>query len=377
MARRKKRIRYKKILGMVAFLIALPLSVKLVILSMPYMNAAASKAALLSAGLTFPEGGKTVFLEQTSSVAEVSSSPPADTASVSSVVSEIVSSAPDVTTSEIVVSAAEVAAANRGKIVRQLYNGGWSGDLINLSHGGVRNSTQIATSTVKAELAKKLEMKLTKTTQPQVLIYHTHATESYEPITRDYYDKTYNSRSTDNTRNMIMVGNQIAEQLKAAGIGVIHDTTQHDNPSYTGSYALSKKTIQKYMKQYPTIKVVLDVHRDAIQRSDGTRIAPTVKINGKNAAQIMIIAGAEKTGDITHDFYKNLRFAAALQNQMEADNPGLMRPISFAYRKYNQDTSPGALLLEMGGHGNSLEEARYSGELAGKSIAKALLAMMS
>ena len=377
MARRKKRIRYKKILGMIAFLIALPLSVKLVILSMPYMNAAASKAALLSAGLTFPEGGKTVFLEQTSSVAEVSSSPPADIASVSSVVSEIVSSAPDVTTSEIVVSAAEVAAANRGKIVRQLYNGGWSGDLINLSHGGVRNSTQIATSTVKAELAKKLEMKLTKTTQPQVLIYHTHATESYEPITRDYYDKTYNSRSTDNTRNMIMVGNQIAEQLKAAGIGVIHDTTQHDNPSYTGSYALSKKTIQKYMKQYPTIKVVLDVHRDAIQRSDGTRIAPTVQINGKNAAQIMIIAGAEKTGDITHDFYKNLRFAAALQNQIEADNPGLMRPISFAYRKYNQDTSPGALLLEMGGHGNSLEEARYSGELAGKSIAKALLAMMS
>ena len=120
MARRKKRIRYKKILGMIAFLIALPLSVKLVILSMPYMNAAASKAALLSAGLTFPEGGKTVFLEQTSSVAEVSSSQPADTASVSSVVSEIVSSAPDVTTSEIVVSAAEVAAANRGKIVRQL-----------------------------------------------------------------------------------------------------------------------------------------------------------------------------------------------------------------------------------------------------------------
>lgn len=216
-----------------------------------------------------------------------------------------------------------------------------------------------------------------KTTKPQVLIYHTHATESYEPLTRDYYDKTYNSRSTDNTRNMIMVGNQITEQLKAAGIGVIHDTTQHDNPSYTGSYALSKKTIQKYMKQYPTIKVVLDVHRDAIQRSDGTIIAPTVKINGKNAAQIMIIAGAEKTGDITHDFYKNLRFAAALQKQMESDHPRADASDFLCLSQIQSGHLTGRASTGDGGHGNSLEEARYAGELAGKSIAKALLGMMS
>ncbi len=371
MARQKKKSLYK-ICGISAILLALPLAVRSVTLSLPYMNAAASKAALLSVGLTLPEGGRLAFSEHTDSSAAASSrAVSSERSSITS--SEVVASRPDTVSSELVASAAEVAAANRGKILRQIYNGGWSGDLISLSHGGVRNSTKIASSTIKAELAKPLELKLSKTTQPQVLIYHTHATESYEPLTRDYYDKTYNSRSKDNTKNMIMVGEQIAAGIKAAGIGVIHDTTQHDNPSYTGSYALSKKTIQKYMKQYPSIKVVLDVHRDAMQRSDGTRIAPPVKINGKNAAQIMIIAGAEKSGDITHDFYKNLRFAAALQTQMEADNPGLMRPISFAYRKYNQDTSPGALLLEMGGHGNSLEEARYAGELAGKSIAKALL----
>lgn len=61
MARRKKKTRYKKIFGIIIFLIALPLSVKLLMMSMPYMNAAASKAALLSAGLTFPEGGKPFF----------------------------------------------------------------------------------------------------------------------------------------------------------------------------------------------------------------------------------------------------------------------------------------------------------------------------
>ncbi len=96
-----------------------------------------------------------------------------------------------------------------------------------------------------------MDFGLKKTAEPQVLIYHTHATESYEPVTRDYYDKTYNSRTRDNTKNMIMVGDQIEAQLLKAGIGVIHDTTQHDYPSYTGAYGLSMKTIQKAFKGTP------------------------------------------------------------------------------------------------------------------------------
>lgn len=388
MARQKRKPKIKKILSVSALLLAIPISVKLMLMSLPYMNAAASRAALFSAGLAMPEGGKAALdgdipdTEQTSG--EVSSSPvssqPAAAPTPESIISSVVSSyssftQPTSVPSEITVSAPAVAEKNRGKIVRQTYNGGASGDLISLSKGSVRNSTQISSSLVKKELAKGLDFSLKKTDEPQVLIYHTHATESYEPVTRDYYDKNYNSRSRDDSVNMNMVGAQIEAQLRAAGIGVIHDKTQHDYPSYTGAYDLSMKTIQKYLKQYPTIKVVLDVHRDAIQRQDGTRIAPTAKINGKNAAQIMIIAGAEKEGDITHDFYQNLRFAAHLQTQLEGDYPGLTRPISFAYRKYNQSASPGAVLLEFGGHGNSLEEARYAGELAGKSIARALIKM--
>lgn len=388
MARQKRKPKIKKILSVTAFLLAIPISVKLMLISLPYMNAAASKAALFSAGLAMPEGGRAALdgelpdTEQTSgtvSTPPASSQPPA-ASTPESVISSAASGTssftqPSSVPSEITVSAPAVAEKNKGKILRQTYNGGASGDLISLAKGSVRNSTQISTDLIKTELKKALDFSLKKTTEPQVLIYHTHATESYEPVTRDYYDKTYNSRSRDDSVNMNMVGDQIEAQLKAAGIGVIHDKTQHDYPSYTGAYGLSMKTIQKHLKQYPSIKVVLDVHRDAIQRQDGTRIAPTVKINGKNAAQIMIIAGAEKQGDITHDFYKNLRFAAHLQTQLEGDYPGLTRPISFAYRKYNQSASPGALLLEFGGHGNSLEEARYAGELAGKSIARALLKM--
>lgn len=388
MARQKRKPKIKKILSAAALLLAIPISVKLMLMSLPYMNAAASKAALFSAGLAMPEGGKAALdgnIPDTESTSgEISSSQtssqPAVSSSPQSVLSSVVSALSPFTEltsipSQIVISDPAIAEKNRGKILRQAYNGGASGDLISLSKGSVRNSTQISTDLVKKELAKGLDFSLKKSAEPQVLIYHTHATESYERGARDYYDKTYNSRSRDDSVNMNMVGDQIEYYIRAAGIGVIHDKTQHDYPSYTGAYDNSMKTIQKYLKQYPTIKVVLDVHRDAIQRSDGTRIAPIAKINGKNAAQIMIIAGAEREGDITHDFYQNLRFAAHLQTQLEGDYPGLTRPISFAYRKYNQSASPGAVLLEFGGHGNSLEEARYAGELAGKAIARALQKM--
>ena len=384
MPRRKNGRRLKRIFSVLAVLTAIPVSIKLMMLSVPYMNAAATKAALLSAGINLPGSGQAALADVgTSSLASASSdiSSAAVSSAKEAVSSQQASSQNTISVisvpSQITESAVQVAAANRGTILRQTYNGGYAGDLIQQVKGGIRNSTTIATATVQKELEKKLDFSLTKTTQPQVLIYHTHATESYEPVTRDYYDKSFNSRTRDNTKNMIMVGNQIEAQLQKAGIGVIHDTTQHDYPSYTGAYELSTKTIQKHLKEHPTINVLLDVHRDAIQRQNGDRIAPVAKINGKNAAQIMIVSGAEQQGNITHDFYKNLRFAAHLQKQMETDNPGLMRPVSFIYRKYNQSASPGALLLEVGGHGNSLEEARYAGELAGASIAKALLKMQS
>ena len=377
MIRRKKGKWGKRVLSLTVCAVTIPASIKLMFLSLPYMNATASKAVLLSAGLTLPEGGQAALTDRTTeSVVSVYHSEKEEnsSSSLSSSVGSFVVSAASSSLSSVIQEVDTVLPAEKrgGKILRQAYGGGGSGDLISLVKGQVRNGTSIATETVKSELLKKLELTLTKTDEPQVLIYHTHATESYETATRDYYDKTFNSRTRDDNKNMNMVGEQIAAELRAAGIGVIHDKTQHDYPSYTGAYELSMKTIQKHLKEHPSIRVVLDVHRDAIQRNDGTRIAPTATVNGKKAAQIMIIAGAEKQGDITHDFYKNLRFAAFLQSELETAYPGLMRPVAFDYRKYNQSASPGALLLEIGGHGNSLEEARYTGELAGKAIAVAL-----
>ncbi|MBQ5319625.1 MAG: stage II sporulation protein P [Oscillospiraceae bacterium] len=239
---------------------------------------------------------------------------------------------------------------------------------INLDNGQVRNVTSVSNEDLIAEskLAPDFEIELNG--EPQILIMHTHATESYEPYERDFYDSSFNSRTTDPTMNMIAVGNEIAEELEAAGIGVIHDTTLHDYPSYNGSYDRSRETVEKYLEEYPSIKVVLDIHRDAIERDSGERIAPVAEINGRNAAQVMIISGCDDGTMGMPNYMKNFRFASALQNQLESDWQGLTRPVLFDYRKYNQDLTTGSILIEVGGHANSIDQALYSGELIGKSL---------
>ncbi|MDE5992470.1 MAG: stage II sporulation protein P, partial [Oscillospiraceae bacterium] len=195
--------------------------------------------------------------------------------------------------------------------------------------GQVRNVTSVSNERVLKESRLLPDFAIEKSQEPQVLIMHTHATESYEPYERDFYDASFNSRTTDRSMNMAAVGDKIAEQLEAAGIGVIHDTTLHDYPSYNGSYDLSRETVQKYLEEYPSIKVVLDIHRDAIERESGERIAPVAAIDGKNAAQVMIICGCDDGTMNMPDCMKNLRFACMLQRQMESDHPGLTRPVLF------------------------------------------------
>jgi stage II sporulation protein P len=201
---------------------------------------------------------------------------------------------------------------------------------------------------------------------------HTHTTETFEPYERDTFDSGFNYRTTDESKNMVMVGNAIAEQLETAGIGVIHDTTIHDYPSYTGSYERSASTVKEILAQYPSIKVVLDIHRDAIG-SDGVIQQPVVEVNGRKAAQVMIISGCDDGTMNMPEYLQNFRFACLLQQQMETDYPGFTRPILFDYRKYNQDLTTGSILIEVGSHGNTLDQAEYAGELIGTALAEALM----
>ncbi len=210
-------------------------------------------------------------------------------------------------------------------------------------------------------------------TAPQVLIVHTHTTECYLSHDDGVYAPNDATRTDDPTQNMIAVGEALVAQLKMAGIGVIHDTAIHDQP-YNGAYGHAKAAIERYLKAYPTIRVVLDLHRDAIYPDDTTRIKPTAVINGKKAAQVMIIAGMlnSKTAPNPHT-KENLAFAVRLQQRLHTDYEGLMRPLCLANARYNQQLTNGSLLLEMGSDANTLAEAVYAAELVGKGLVQVLL----
>ena len=157
-------------------------------------------------------------------------------------------------------------------------------------------------------------------------------------------------------------------------IDTLHDETLNDYPSYTGSYANSRAVVQQYLAQYPSIKVVLDVHRDAIESESGSRYAPVCTVEGRQAAQVMIICGCDNGTTVQlPNWRQNLRFAAAWERSMEGMYPGFTRPVLFSYRFYNQDLTTGSLLIEIGGHGNNLNEALYAGQLAAKGLAAVLL----
>ena len=229
---------------------------------------------------------------------------------------------------------------------------------------------------LKSELNKKLGIKIKKTSEPEVLIVHTHATECYMYENRDYYTSSDASRTTDNSKNVTRIGDIIESKLKNEGIGVIHDKTQHDYPSYTGSYSRAEVTIKEYLKKYPSIKIVIDVHRDSIALNDTDRVRPVAEVNGKNAAQVMLVMGSE-SGTVKNfpNWKENFRLAARLQQTMEVMYPGLARPMVLASKLYNQNLTTGSILLEVGTESNLLSEAEYSAELVGNALASLLNTM--
>ena len=204
---------------------------------------------------------------------------------------------------------------------------------------------------------------------PQVLIVHTHATECYYDKPAAAYSNKWPVKSRDNGKNMISVGNVFANTLKKAGIGVIHDTTQYDRDEYSGSYERCRAATEKMLKKYPSICVVLDLHRDSITYDNGTKLRPIAQINGKTAAQIMICTGSN-SGRVTgyDNWLSNFRFAIRLQKACETKYKNLARPLYFVSKKYNHDLCSGSLLIEIGSEANALDEAKYSAELCANAL---------
>ena len=238
----------------------------------------------------------------------------------------------------------------------------------------IKNLTNYTIDTGALLRAKNpVSIKKSKPDLPQVLIIHTHGTEAFTPDGADTYTPSGSYRTLDSNQNMLRIGEEVAALLNSRGIGTVHSTALHDYPAYNGAYNRSLADIKAWLKKYPSIKLVIDLHRDALM--DGDTVYKTVApLDGKSCAQLMLVTGTDG-GSLSHpNWQKNAAFQVQLHHKLNTAYPGIMRPMSFRAGRYNQHMTTGSMLVEVGTCGNTLQEALTAARIFADSLADMLLA---
>ncbi len=203
--------------------------------------------------------------------------------------------------------------------------------------------------------------------EPTVLIIHTHGTEGYNDLA------TNNYRTNNTSRNVVAVGRVLAEKLREHGVNVLHCETMFDKNSYIKAYSNSFSAVSEYLSEYPSIKYVIDLHRDAIPASDGKGYARLVsEIDGKSCAQLMLVVGTDEAGAKHPRWRENLRTAFEVQKDMCESYPSLMRSVNLRRASFNQQLCNGYFILEAGNCENSIEEVFESAGLFAQVFAKTI-----
>lgn len=218
----------------------------------------------------------------------------------------------------------------------------------------------------EALVAQPLQWKLTGG-EPAVLILHTHATESYTRSEGENYQETAAFRTLEEDYNMISVGAHLAQLLETGGITVLHDRSLHDYPSYNGSYSNARKALSRMVKEYPSIRLVLDLHRDA-SADLNDQMRTVAQVAGQPSAQIMFVIGTGSGTAANPLWEENLSLALKLQVQMEQLAPGICRNMNLRSQRFNQDLLAGTLLVEVGAAGNTRAEALTAVEVLAQAI---------
>ncbi len=195
--------------------------------------------------------------------------------------------------------------------------------------------------------------------KPVVIIYHTHATESYQPVSEG------NFHSLNEYGTVREVGDVLTEELEKQGIQVIHDKTIHDSPSYNQSYTRSLETIQTLMGSNESARIIIDLHRDAAAYSGN--VAKTVNVKKDTAASYSLVIG---TGNPNVEALR--LFAGHVNKTAEEMYPGFGGKIIEKQYKFNQYVSDYHLLLEVGNNQNTIEQAKLTGKYFAHVLAKAI-----
>ena len=205
--------------------------------------------------------------------------------------------------------------------------------------------------------------------EPTVLIVHTHATESYERQSGEDYEENDPYRTLDDRYNMVSIGDEVARVLEAGGITVLHDRSYHDYPSYNGSYGNARISIEEYLQRYPSIRMVLDIHRDASDGAGGGQLTTAGTVGGQPSAQLMVVVGTDASGNYHPHWQENLATGLKLTALLERQNPGLTRPLTLRSERFNMDLTRASLLIEVGAAGDTHEQAM----LAANALAQGIL----
>lgn len=204
---------------------------------------------------------------------------------------------------------------------------------------------------------------------PLVGIYHTHEYESY---VSEFPGKSFPSKESlmhvatgDPDHNIIRVGRQLARALFARGVGVVHSPSPNSGDNYLGAYLVSLRTASHILERFPSVQVLLDIHRD-----DAPRAESTADVGGLPVARIAIVIGRGDP-DLPQPLWeKNMAFAQQLGEAMDQRYTGLFRGIITRPARYNQHLRPGALLLEIGSATNTMEESLRSADLLAAVLAE-------
>ena len=220
-----------------------------------------------------------------------------------------------------------------------------------------------------ALLERRLDWDLTGE-EPTVLIYHSHATESFTQSPGERYQESSAYRTLSEDYNMVSIGTRVAEILEKGGVKVVHDRQLHDYPNYNTSYNSSRDSIQDYLDRYPSIKLVLDLHRDA-SGDNNNQMTTSARVDGEASSQIMLVIAAGTSARPAPRWQENLALGLKLQVQLERTAPGITRYVNLRGSRFNQDLSPGAVLVEVGAAGDTHEQALKAAEV----LAEAILAL--
>ena len=225
----------------------------------------------------------------------------------------------------------------------------------------VDSSTSIDNSIFNTGKLLNMDMSLKKSKKPQILIFHTHgASEAFE-----------DSRKNKKKDSIIGVGSYLSKILRENyGYNVIHDTTYHDYPAYTGSYTRGLSTITSIINNSSNSEFIIDLHRDAL--GSNSSYGPTVQIGDEIVAQIMFVIGTDGGGLEHPNWNNNLKLAIKIQEKANEMYPGLFKPIILRNSRYNQHVTSGACIIEVGATGNTLEECNNSIKYLAKVISEVM-----